>query len=212
MKQSIRLFSISVLVFVALGVPVTRAATFATTWLGADLLIQYPDSVIYGNPFDISFSVDVSSLPEVPNAYAFTTYLRITDTVDVSGSTWEYTFISDSAVWNFTWYGTLGDYATPYTHDASGYSINSIEPTTSRPNTWLYWDTNDQVVWTLHDLVLLDDTSFNLTLDEYLNPPPASFGFDVLIGTPVPEPSTALFLVVGLTLLAAFRKTSPNMR
>jgi len=207
MKQSVRIFSISVLLLLVLGVSQTKAATLATTWLGADLLIQYPDFVPNGDPFDVSFSVDVSMLPEVSNAYAFVTYLSITDTVDVSGGTWEYTFISDGAAWNFTWYGTLGDVATPYSYDASGYSINSIEPTTSRPYTWLYWNTNDQVVWTLHGLVLLGDTSFNLTLNELFNGP-SSFGFDVPTGSPIPEPSTALFLVVGLSILAVCRKTS----
>jgi hypothetical protein len=39
------------------------AATITTAWLGDEVSITHPDSVVYGESFDISFSVDGSTLP-----------------------------------------------------------------------------------------------------------------------------------------------------
>ncbi len=205
MKQSTRLFAISAVLGLFFGLSAAKAATLETTWLGADVLIQYPDSVINGDPFDVSFSVDVSPLPETGDSLAYMTFLDITDTVDVSGSTWEYTFISDNPPWNFTLFGALGDAVMPYTQDPSGVAIRLFDPI-NVTRTWLWTDYNDKVVWTLHDLVLLGDTSFDLTLHEFIDGP-TSFGFDVVTGFPVPEPSSALLLIVGLSIFAVRRTT-----
>jgi hypothetical protein len=67
-------------------------------------------------------------------------------------------------------------------------------------------DNNDQVVWTLHDLVLLADADFTLTLENFLMLPD-DFAFGVVPGT-VPEPSTVSLLCMGLCWIAAARRKS----
>ncbi len=67
-------------------------------------------------------------------------------------------------------------------------------------------DNNDQVVWTLHDLVLLADADFTLTFENFLMLPD-DFAFGVVSGT-VPEPSTVSLLCMGLCWIAAARRKS----
>jgi hypothetical protein len=110
-----------------LGSHAAGAATTTTVWLGAEVSITYPDSVVAGETFDISFAVDSSTLP-ASGVLAFETYLDTTDTVDIAGSTWDYTFSSDDPLWNLFYSGNLGDSTTPTTHDASGYATRLFDP------------------------------------------------------------------------------------
>jgi hypothetical protein len=182
-----------------LGSHAAGATTISYVWLGADVSITVPGSVTNGETFDISFSVDVSPLAP-GNVLAFQTFLEASDTIDVAGSTWEYTFISDSPIWNLSFSGVLGDAITPMTRDANGYSIRLFDPVNGN-YTWLWSDWNDRVVWTLHDLVWLDHTSFDLTLANFLMLPD-TFSFDAPTAS-LPEPSTAALLGMGLCFLAA---------
>jgi len=168
-----------------LGSSATRAATITTDWLGAEVMITHPDSVVLGAAFDITFSVDASTLP-ASGTLAFKTFLDASDTIDVSNSTWEYIFSSDDPAWNLSFSGNLGDSITPFTHDASGYSVRLYDPVNGE-RTWIWADYDDRVTWTLHDIVLLDDTSLALTLDAYLTGP-TTFDFAVT-GAPVAVPA-----------------------
>jgi len=181
-----------------------RAAggTVTFDWIGSEVSIITPGDAAYGLPFDISFSIDMSTLPP-GDTFAFKTYLDMTDTIDASSATWEYTFISDEPAWNFTLSGALGDVTTPLAHDASGYSMRLYDPING-DYTWLWSEYNDKVIWTLHDLVLLANTDVTLTL-EYFMMLPDSFAAQVVPG-PVPEPSTAGLLCVGLCCLAIVRR------
>jgi hypothetical protein len=67
--------------------------------------------------------------------------------------------------------------------------------------TWIWGDYNDQVTWTLGGLVLLDDTTFSLTLDEYFNVP-TTFVFDVM-GVPPPVPAVPKAGMLVLCVLLA---------
>jgi len=175
--------------------------TVAFDWMGAEVAIITPGDAAYGQPFDISFSIDMSALPP-GDTFAFKTYLDASDTIDISGATWEYTFISDEAPWNFSITGVLGDVTTPTTHDVTGYSMRLYDPINGN-YTWLWSDYNDRVVWTLHDVVLLADTDITLSLENFLMLP-VSFAADVLPAS-IPEPSTAALLWAGLACIAAAR-------
>ena len=87
----------------------------------------------------------------------------------------------------------LGDATTPTTQDAAGRSTRLYDPINGN-DTWLFSDYNDPAVWTLQDDVLLTDTTFTLTLQQF---------FDVIPGTPVPEPGSAALLCLGPCWLAA---------
>lgn len=178
------------------------SSTVTFDWIGSEVSITTPGDAAYGQPFDISFSIDMSPLPP-GDTFAFKTFLAATDTIDTTGASWEYTFISDEPAWNFSVTGSLGDATTPTTHDASGYSTRLYDPVNGE-YTWLWSDYNDRVVWTLHDLVLLADSEFTLSL-EYFLMLPDSFAAEVLPG-PIPEPSTAALLCVGLGCLGAARR------
>jgi hypothetical protein len=190
---------------------VAGAATITTDWLGAEVSITHPDSVVVGQAFDITFSVDSSTLAPF-GVLAFKTYLDASDTIDIADSTWEYIFSSDDPDWNLSFTGDLGDSVTPYTHDASGYSFRLYDPVHTEW-TWIWGDYNDAVSWTLHDIVLLDDTSFSLTLDERFNVP-TTFDFEVA-AAPVAVPATPPQALVGAALLvlaAAARVTAAVRR
>jgi len=198
------LFAITAFLVMLSGPQSARGAGATVTfdWIGSEVSIITPGDAAYGQPFDISFSIDMSPLPP-GDTFAFKTYLDTNDTIDVSGATWEYTFISDEAPWNLSYFGVLGDVTTPTTHDVTGYSIRLYDPVNGN-YTWLWSDFNDKVVWTLHDVVLLSDADFTLTL-EYFLLLPDSFAAQV---QPVPEPSTAYLLCAGLCCLAAVRRRS----
>lgn len=203
-------FSVTAFIGMLFGSHAAGAATITTVWLGAEVSITHPDSVVYGETFDISFSVDSSTLPPA-GTLAFKTFLDTSDTIDVADSTWEYIFSSDDPDWNLSSSGDLDDSVTPTTHDADGYSIRLFDPVNGE-RTWIWADYNDRVEWTLRDLVLLDDTTFALTLDEFLNGP-TTFVFDVTgvpASAPVPAVPNAGMLVlcallVGSALWAAGR-------
>jgi hypothetical protein len=143
----------------------------------------------------------MSTLPP-GDIFAFKTYLDASDTVDISGATWVYTFASDEDPWNLSITGALGDVTTPMTHDVTGYSMRLYDPINGN-YTWLWSDYNDRVVWTLHDVVLLADTDITFTLENFLMLP-VSFDGEVLPGA-IPEPSTAVLLSLGLAYLSAAR-------
>jgi len=198
------LFAITASLVMLSGPQLARgaAATVTFDWIGSEVSIITPGDAAYGQPFDISFSIDMSPLPP-GDTFAFKTFLDTTDTVDMTGATWEYTFISDEPAWNFTLSGVLGDATTPTTHDVTGYSMRLYDPINGE-YTWLWSEFNDKVVWTLHDVVLLADADFTLTL-EYFMLLPDAFAAQVL-PAPVPEPSTASLLCLGLCCLAAVRR------
>jgi hypothetical protein len=198
------LFAMTASLLMLSGPQLARGAESTVTfdWMGSEVAIVASDNRAYGQPFDISFSIDMSTLPP-GDTFAFKTYLYASDDIDISGVTWTYTFISDEPVWNLSLTGVLGDVTTPTTYDGSGYSIRLYDLINGE-YTWLFSDYNDKVVWTLHDVVLLADADFDLTL-EYFLMLPVTFGTRV---TPTPEPSTATLLCLGLGGLAAARRKS----
>lgn len=181
-------------------------STVTFDWMGSEVAIVASDNRAYGQPFDISFSIDMSTLPP-GDTFAFKTYLYASDDIDISGVTWTYTFITDdpAPVFGLSFTGVLDDVTTPTTYDGSGYSIRLYDPNYGE-YTWLFSDYNDNAIWTLHDVVLLADADFDLTL-EYFLMPPVTFGAQVT-PTPTPEPSTATLLCLGLGGLAAARRKS----
>ena len=199
------LFSITASLAMLMGSHAAGAATITYVWLGAEVSITTPDDAAYGQPFDISLSIDTAVMPP-GSTLAFTTFLDASDTIDITNAVWDYAFISDEPVWNFTTSGVLGDATTPTTQDAGGYSTRLFDPVNGN-YTWLWSDYNDRVVWTLQDLVLLGDTSFTLTLEYFLSTPD-SFVFEVLPSASAPEPSSAALLGLGLCFLAAARRRS----
>jgi hypothetical protein len=201
MQPARLLFSITASLLILFGSHAARAVTTTHTWLGGEVSITTPVTVFYGRPFNISFSVDSSTLAP-GSVLAFKTFLDASDTIEVATTSWEYTFISDAPAWNFTLWGVLGDANTPITYDVDGYSIRLFDPVIGE-RTWIWTDYNDQVVWTLHNFVLLDDTSFALTLDEYFAGP-TTFEFDVT-GSPefVPALPAAALMGTALCILAA---------
>jgi hypothetical protein len=184
------------------GPQLARGAESTVTfdWMGAEVAIVSSADRAYGQPFDISFSVDISPRPP-GDTFAFETFLYASDAVDLSGTTWTYTFISDVPVQNLLYTGVLGDVTTPTTFDGSGYSIRLYDPEYG-DYTWLFSDYNHKVVWTLHDVVLLADADFDLTLQYFLMLP-ETFSAQV---TPTPEPSTVTLLGLGLGCLAVVRR------
>ena len=186
------------------GPQLARGAESTVTfdWMSAEVAIVTSDNRAYGQPFDISFSVDISPRPP-GDTFAFETFLYASDDIDISGVTWTYTFISDVPVQNLIHTGVLGDVTTPTTYDGSGYSIRLYDPEYG-DYTWLFSDYNQKVIWTLHDVVLLANADFDLTL-EYFMMLPVTFSAEV---TPTPEPSTATLLCLGLGGLAAARRKS----
>jgi hypothetical protein len=71
--------------------------------------------------------------------------------------------------------------------------------------TWLWSDYDDQVVWTLRDLVLFEDTSFEWTVERSMAAP-VSFTVDVPLAS-VPALSPLALLGTGLGLLVAGRRS-----
>jgi hypothetical protein len=188
------------------GANAARAETITNLWIGAEVSFILPDVVTYDETFDISFSIDTATA-EPSITLAFMTFLDMSDTLTAAGSTWEYEFTSNEAPWNFSLTGTLGDATTPTTHDASGYSSRFFDPINGN-YTWLWSDYEDKVVWTLHDLVLHEETSFALTLQAFLMAP-VTFTIDV-VETPleVPEPSSAALIGLGLCFPAVCSRRS----
>ena len=208
MQRARLLFLAAASFSVLLGAHPARAVTVYYSLIGAEVAIRFPDWIDYGSAFDISFSVDVS--PMVPgNTLAFKTYLDTTDTIDLSGSTWEYTFASDEPVWNFTLFGTPGDATMPMTHDASGYSLRLYDPING-DYTWLWSSFNDRVVWTLRNVILNQDTRFSLTLELFLTAP-ETFVADVPQNV-LPEPSSRALAALGLAGLALAARSAGARR
>lgn len=193
---------------ILLGSHAARAVTVYYSLLGAEVAVGFPDWIDYGSAFDISFSVDVSTMAP-GNTLAFKTYLDTTDTIDLSGSTWEYTFSSDEPAWNFTLFGTPGDATMPMTHDASGYSLRLYDPING-DYTWLWSSFNDRVEWTLRNVILNQDTLFSLTLELFMTAPETFI--TAVPQNVLPEPSSRALAALALAGLVLAARTAAARR
>lgn len=200
----------------ALIAPPASASSFTQEWSGATVSILYPEKVTYNTAFDLSFSVDASTMTYF-DAIAFMSGLSISNTVNLSGATWSYLFSSDDPDWNWNYSGVLGDSFTTVETSASGYQVAFTDPLTG-PYTWLSQYYNDKVTWTIQNMIIQADTSFALTLDDsgILNGPLVN-GVIVLdppavaLPAPVPEPASYALMLTGLVALAAIGRRRPRV-
>jgi VCBS repeat-containing protein len=139
-------------------------SSYEQAWGGATVSITYPDKVTYQTEFDVSFTVDASTMGTF-DAIAFLSTLGMSQTVDLSIATWSYTFVSDDPAWNFSYTGTLGDEVSPWHVTDTQYVVEFADPVTS-PYTWVWHDYNDRVTWSLNDMIIEGDTTFTLRLDD----------------------------------------------
>lgn len=193
----------------ALIAPPASASSFTQEWSGATVSILYPEKVTYNTAFDLSFSVDASTMTDF-DAIAFISGLSISNTVNLSSATWNYLFSSDDPAWNWNFSGVLGDSFATVETSASGYQVAFTDPLNAPPYTWLSQYYSDKVTWTIQNMIIQDDTSFALTLDDsgilngpllngviVLDPPAAA------LPTPVPEPASYALMLTGLAALVA---------
>jgi hypothetical protein len=202
----------------ALIAPPASASSYSQEWSGATVSIIYPEKVTYNTAFDLSFSVDASTMSG-NYAIAFLSGLNISNTVDLSAATWNYLFTSDDPYWNWNISGELGDSPATVETTASGYQVAFSDPLTA-PHTWLWRDYNDKVTWTIQNMIIQDDTSFALTLDDGILNGPSQHSVIVLdppavalaAPAPVPEPATYALMLTGLAALVAIgrRRRDPG--
>ena len=83
-SKSLLLF-ITVLIAMLSASRVATAATITYVWMGAEVTITHPDAVIYGQAFDISFSIDTATA-EPSITLAFMTFLDMSDTLTATNS------------------------------------------------------------------------------------------------------------------------------
>jgi Ca2+-binding RTX toxin-like protein len=138
--------------------------SYTQDWGGTTLTITYPDKVTYQTAFDITFSVDASTMGDY-DAIAFLSTLGMSKTVDLSQATWDYSFVSADSGWNYSYTGVLGDSTTPWSATDTQYIINFADPLTS-PYTWLWGYYGDMVTWSINGMIIQDDTTFTLRLDD----------------------------------------------
>lgn len=202
-----------------LGLPLVaasaHAATYAEPWGGATVSITYPDQVTYNTAFDVSFSVDSSTMT-TPDAIAFFSELTISDTVILDSATWSYAFTSTDPNWNWNYSGAIGDtYASLTTVDA-GYQISFTDLKTGA-YTWLWRNYSDTVTWTIGNMIIQADTNFSLRLDDSnIVSGPTQLGFTVLdppaVLSAVPEPSAYITMLLGVATLVAVRDRQQRSR
>lgn len=203
----------------ALIAPPASASSFTQEWSGATVSIIYPEKVTYNTAFDLSFSVDASTMTDF-DAIAFLSGLNISNTVDLSGATWSYLFSSDDPAWNWSFSGVLGDSFATVESSASGYQVAFTDPLTT-PHSWLWQAYSDKVTWTIQNMIIQDHTSFALTLDDggilngplqrsvlVLDPPAVALA----AAAPIPEPASYALMLTGLVALAAIgrRRRDPG--
>jgi hypothetical protein len=85
-------------------------------------------------------------------------------------------------------------------NDASGYSVRLFDPIHGE-YTWLFSAYSDKVEWVLRDIVLFEDTTFDLGLELFMSAP-ETFTFDVTLAT-VPAASPGALAALALCFLAA---------
>lgn len=209
MKSRLSCFCLG-LMFLGL-LPGAQASVYTQTWAGALVEIIYPEKVTYNTAFDVSLSVDSSTLSG--DAIAFTTLLNLSNTVNLAGASWEYAFYSDDSSWNWNFSGALGDANTPLVSTSAGHSISFNDPVPYYPPyTWLWSGYNDKVTWTIRDMVILADTDFSWRLDDLgIVGGPITGGFTVLdppavTVAQIPAPGTLLLALLGFSLLVAVRR------
>jgi hypothetical protein len=204
----------------ALIPPPASASSYTQEWSGATVSIIYPEKVTYNTAFDLSFSVDASTMTDF-DLIAFVSGLSISNTVDLSDATWNYLFTSDDPDWNWNLSGVLGDSFASVETTASGYQVAFTDPLTA-PHTWLWQYYSDKVTWTIQNMIIQDDTSFALTLDDdgILNGPsqhsvivldPPAVAVTLAAPAPIPEPATYALMLTGLAALVAIgRRRRPG--
>lgn len=138
--------------------------SYTQDWGGTTLTITYPDKVTYQTAFDVTFSVDSSTMGDY-DAIAFLSTLGMSQTVDLSQATWDYSFVSGDSGWNYSYTGVLGDSTTPWSATDTQYIINFADPLTSS-YTWLWGYYGDMVTWSINGIIIEADTTFTLRLDD----------------------------------------------
>jgi Ca2+-binding RTX toxin-like protein len=138
--------------------------SYTQDWGGTTLTITYPDKVTYQTAFDITFSIDASTMGDY-DAIAFLSTLGMSKTVNLSQATWGYSFVSEDSGWSYSYTGALGEPTTPWSATDSQYIINFADPVTS-PYTWLWGYYGDMVTWSINGMIIEADTTFTLRLDD----------------------------------------------